>query len=263
MGRLQHPHRPNSRHNSTSNPQTRKTARARKKATEDGLLCHSPRNSYSVCTSLDNPLKVLTKRKSSVGIFGVWETRTQQADDPFYHEVAFIMMTDVEIFMYALGASFPGRSSAFPFQLLPTNLSLTSSTVLSRYLVQRADPGPGAHPHNSNFSSWARYIPNFFPDTNQTNGTVAENLVELEAASPSISKRRHDSGTSLMSGVPSSKPSRTNSGVMDFMEFLEEGGDVEKGESVRVQTEIKLSMRTEESVLREYVRKENVIGRRW
>jgi hypothetical protein len=52
-----------------------------------------------------------------VGIFGVWETRTQQADDPFYNEIAFIMMTDVEIFMYALGASFPGSSSPPPFPL--------------------------------------------------------------------------------------------------------------------------------------------------
>ncbi|KAH8784840.1 hypothetical protein F5882DRAFT_124422 [Hyaloscypha sp. PMI_1271] len=179
----------------------------------------------------------------SVGIFGVWETRTQQADDPFYNEIAFIMMTDVEIFMYAIGASLP---------------------VLSRYLVQRADPGPGDHPHNSNFSSWARYIPNFFPDTNQTNGTAVDNLVELEV-NPSFSKRQHDSGTSLTSGVPSSKPSRSNSGVMDFREFLEEDGDedVEKGESVRVQTEVKLSVGTEESVLRDYVRKKNVIGRRW
>jgi hypothetical protein len=44
---------------------------------------------------------------------------------------------------------------------------------------------------------------------------------------------------------------------MDFREFLEEDGDedVEKGESVKVQTE--------ESVLRDYVRKKNVIGRRW
>jgi hypothetical protein len=52
---------------------------------------------------------------------------------------------------------------------------------------------------------------------------------------------------------------------MDFREFLEEDcdEDVEKGESVKVQTEVKLSVGTEESVLRDYVRKKNVIGRRW
>lgn len=49
---------------------------------------------------------------------------------------------------------------------------------------------------------------------------------------------------------------------MDFKEFLEddEERDVEKG---KVQTEIKLSMGTEENVLKEYVRRENVIGKRW
>jgi hypothetical protein len=52
---------------------------------------------------------------------------------------------------------------------------------------------------------------------------------------------------------------------MDFREFLEEDGDedVEMGESVKVQTGIKLSVGTEESVLRDYVRKKNVIGKRW
>ncbi|PMD47486.1 hypothetical protein L207DRAFT_576263 [Hyaloscypha variabilis F] len=173
----------------------------------------------------------------TAGIYGVWETRTAEADDPFYHEAAFLMMTDVEIFMYAVGASLP---------------------VLSRYLVQRADPGPGAHPHNSNFSSWARYIPNFFPDTNQT-GHTADNLVELET-NPDFSRRRHDSGTSYTSGVPSSKPSRANSGAVDFKEFLEGDPDVERG---KAQTEIRLNMGTEQQVLKDYVTQNNVIGKGW
>ena len=67
-----------------------------------------------------------------MGIFGVWETRTQQADDPFYHEIAFIMMTDVEIFMYALGASFPGSSSPPPFPPQQTCLTLNSPLPLPR-----------------------------------------------------------------------------------------------------------------------------------
>jgi hypothetical protein len=133
-----------------------------------------------------------------------------------------------------------------------------TAKVLSRYLVQRADPGPGAHPHNSNFSSWARYIPNFFPDTNQT-GHTADNLVELET-NPDFSRRRHDSGTSYTSGVPSSKPSRANSGAVDFKEFLEGDPDVERG---KAQTEIRLNMGTEQQVLKDYVTKNNVIGKGW
>jgi hypothetical protein len=133
-------------------------------------------------------------------------------------------------------------------------------TVLSRYLVQRADPGPGAHPHNSNFSSWARYIPNFFPDTNQT-GDTGDVLVELPS-NPQYNKQRHDSGTSLTSGVDSSKPSRSNSGVMDGVNVYGDP-DVEKGESVKDQTEIRLGMSTEQTVLNEYVRNKNVIGSGW
>jgi len=38
--------------------------------------------------------------------------------------------------------------------------------VLSKYIVQRGDPGPSAQ--NLNFTSWARHIPDFFlPETSQ------------------------------------------------------------------------------------------------
>jgi len=47
---------------------------------------------------------------------------------------------------------------------------------------------------------------------------------------------------------------------MDFKDFLHEEGepDVESG---KVQTEIRLNMGTEGQVLKEYVRKEKVIGK--
>lgn len=43
-----------------------------------------------------------------VGIYGSFEIRTVEAEEIFYRETAFIMCTVIEIFAYALGASFPG-----------------------------------------------------------------------------------------------------------------------------------------------------------
>lgn len=172
----------------------------------------------------------------AAGIYGVWGTRLQEADDAFYHEIAFLIMTDIEIFMYTLGASFP---------------------VLSKYLVQRADPGPsGAHPNNSNFSSWARYIPNFFPDANTNlSGTTGDALFELPSSS--TFQKRHDSGTSVTtSGGESSKPSRSNSEVMEGeVCFHAEGaGDVERDlEKGRVKTVYKLTIGQEDRGLSEYI----------
>lgn len=74
-----------------------------------------------------------------IGIFGAFETRTANGNDAYFREVPFVMMCDIEILMYALGASFP---------------------VLSRYIVQRIDPGPTEQ--HLNFTSWARQIPDFF-----------------------------------------------------------------------------------------------------
>lgn len=39
--------------------------------------------------------------------------------------------------------------------------------------------------------------------------------------------------------------------------------DIEKGESVKVETEIRLGVSTEQAVLNEYVRSKNVIGNGW
>ncbi len=44
----------------------------------------------------------------TIGIYGAYETRTSNGNDGFYDETAFIMMNDIEILMYALGATFPG-----------------------------------------------------------------------------------------------------------------------------------------------------------
>jgi hypothetical protein len=158
------------------------------------------------------------------------------------------MMTDIEIFMYTLGASLPGSSFMPP----SANITNTPSIVLSKYLVQRADPGPSrAHPNNSNFSSWARYIPNFFPDLNTNlSGTTGDALFELPS---STFQKRHDSGASLTtSGGESSKPSRSNSGVLEGeVCFYGEGaGDVERDlEKGRVKTEYKLTIGQEDGGL--------------
>ncbi|TVY38055.1 hypothetical protein LSUB1_G005944 [Lachnellula subtilissima] len=85
------------------------------------------------------------------GIYGAYETRTAEVFDAYYQETPFIMMNNIELFMYALGASLP---------------------VLSRYLVARA--GPETRQTHSNFSSWARNVPNFFSTAaRDSHGTVA------------------------------------------------------------------------------------------
>lgn len=45
---------------------------------------------------------------SILGIYGVWENRVAFAADAFYQETIFIMLNNVEILMYTIGASFPG-----------------------------------------------------------------------------------------------------------------------------------------------------------
>ena len=41
----------------------------------------------------------------------MYENRTSEANDGFYHEAIFMKMNDIEIFMYTLGASLPGADS--------------------------------------------------------------------------------------------------------------------------------------------------------
>jgi hypothetical protein len=53
-----------------------------------------------------------------LGIYGVYETRTSEANDGFYQEAVFMMMSDIEIFMYTLGASLPGTDLRTPTYVL-------------------------------------------------------------------------------------------------------------------------------------------------
>jgi hypothetical protein len=91
-----------------------------------------------------------------VGIYGVWENRTSYANDWYYHEALFLMFNDVEIFMYVVGASLPGKGIELFAALQRTNRDVP---VLSRHLVSRSDPSREPH---TNFSSWARHVPDFF-----------------------------------------------------------------------------------------------------
>lgn len=102
-----------------------------------------------------------------IGIFSAFETRTANSNDGFWDEVPWIMMNDIEILMYALGASFP---------------------VLSKYIIQRNDPGLSAQ--HLNFTSWARHIPDFFTaqrttqadDGNRPSQGPSTYAIELQSA---------------------------------------------------------------------------------
>ncbi|KAL5316779.1 hypothetical protein ACEPPN_015830 [Leptodophora sp. 'Broadleaf-Isolate-01'] len=107
-----------------------------------------------------------------VGIYGSFKTRTVETNDLYYNEVAFIMMNDIEVFAYTLGASFP---------------------VLSRYIVAKTDPGP--EPTHANFSSWARYIPDFFHSSSHQPKTVTTNGHHIHA--PHHSRSHHRRTTTL------------------------------------------------------------------
>ncbi|TAQ89028.1 hypothetical protein B7494_g2610 [Chlorociboria aeruginascens] len=90
--------------------------------------------------------------KITLGIYGVWRTRNSMTNDGFYNETDFVMLNDIEIFMYSLGASFP---------------------VLSRYLVSRSRSSSQSA-HASNFSAWARHVPDFIFRVTQLSNTRVE-----------------------------------------------------------------------------------------
>lgn len=197
----------------------------------------------------------------TTGIYGIYEYRLETANDSYYHEVVFLMMGTIEIFMYALGASFP---------------------VLSRYIVKHADRGPHDSSHQ-NFSSWARYIPDFFlsniSPASRAKSEVAPNTVP--------EKSLHDENDNVdadgdaYSGVGASDASdrhmiATPSATSSHMEIdihgdgreREKNGqerDIEKGEireEVR-EVSVKSNRNTDESILREYIQSSQVIGRGW
>lgn len=41
----------------------------------------------------------------------MYENRISESNDGYYHEAIFITMNEIEVFMYTLGASFPGRTA--------------------------------------------------------------------------------------------------------------------------------------------------------
>jgi len=45
---------------------------------------------------------------SGVGILGIWSDRNDSTVDTSYSETLFIMLNDIEILMYTIGASLPG-----------------------------------------------------------------------------------------------------------------------------------------------------------
>ncbi|CZR62151.1 uncharacterized protein PAC_12048 [Phialocephala subalpina] len=104
----------------------------------------------------------------TIGIYGAFETRTAEANEAFYQETAYVMMSDIEILMYTLGASFP---------------------VLSRYMVQKASPGPDQT--HENFSSWARYVPNFF--ASNSNNPSSQHRTNNRTII--LTRSRHDNNT--------------------------------------------------------------------
>ena len=55
-------------------------------------------------------LLYLLTHLSAFGIYGVYENRITEANDGFYHETLFMMTNDLEMFMYTLGACFPGMN---------------------------------------------------------------------------------------------------------------------------------------------------------
>jgi hypothetical protein len=191
------------------------------------------------------------------------------------------MMGTIEIFMYALGASFPGT---YIHSLASSPLSrLTKHLVLSRYIVQHTDRGPHDSSHE-NFSSWARYIPDFF----LSNISPASRAKSEAAPNTVPEKSLHDENDNAdadgdaysgvgasdasdrhMIATPSATSSHTEMDIHgDRQEREKDGGqdrDIEKGEireEVR-EVSVKSNRNTDESILREYIQSSQVIGRGW
>ncbi|KAL2061037.1 hypothetical protein VTL71DRAFT_9089 [Oculimacula yallundae] len=182
-----------------------------------------------------------------VGIYGSFKTRTVKSNELFYNEVAFIMMNDIEVFMYALGASAP---------------------VLSRYIVAKTDPGPD--PTHANFSSWARYIPDFFRDTslqdtrhshrNSHRNTTRRTTLDVRNTSPELhtpikSPDEHSlpSGSELNHGSANSLY-KSGSGSSDCDVDLEKSAAHDKSRMVHVRTDVIIERKSGEQTLQEYLK---------
>ncbi|KAH7313021.1 hypothetical protein BKA65DRAFT_150392 [Rhexocercosporidium sp. MPI-PUGE-AT-0058] len=206
-----------------------------------------------------------------VGIYGSFKTRTVETNDLYYNEVAFIMMNDIEVFAYTLGASFP---------------------VLSRYIVAKTDPGEPTH---ANFSSWARYIPDFFNSTSshplsnnhahaphhsrshrtshhrRTTLDVRNTSPELttpiknpdEHSLPSLNGgSEHNLSSSLSSpSLYKSGSSQTGSSDGDAID-LEKSAAMDSARMVHVRTDVVIERRSGELTLQEYLKSSQGAGSR-
>lgn len=110
------PHRRGHYECSSTNSQPSAAKSSREEDPTDGLLRYVIGHDLLVCSLLSRFPTHLTI-SSIVGIYGSFETRTVETQQLFYKETAWIMMNDIEVFAYALGASFPGTPtlpSSFP-----------------------------------------------------------------------------------------------------------------------------------------------------
>jgi len=191
-----------------------------------------------------------------VGIYGSYKTRTVETNDLYYNEVAFIMMNDIEVFAYTLGASFP---------------------VLSRYIVAKTDPGP--EPTHANFSSWARYIPDFFLSTSRQNShrthrgshrtshrnTTRRTTLDVRNTSPELhtpikcpdehslpSGSEHHLPLGGSTSLYKSGTSQTGSSEGDL--DLEKAAAQESARIVHVTTDVVIERRSGEQTLQEYLK---------
>ncbi|CZT10298.1 hypothetical protein WAI453_009384 [Rhynchosporium graminicola] len=184
-----------------------------------------------------------------VGIYGSFRTRTVESNELFYNEVTFIMMNDIETFCYALGASFP---------------------VLSRYIVAKTDPGPD--PTHANFSSWARYIPDFFRDASLQNtrhshrnshrNTTRRTTLDVRNTSPELhtpikcpDEHSLPSGSDHNLQIGSSDSLYKSGSGSSVAEIdLEKSAAPGKARVVHVRTDVVIERRSGEQTLQEYLK---------
>jgi hypothetical protein len=167
----------------------------------------------------------------------------------------------------------------YPYLFSPLS-RLTKHLVLSRYIVQHTDRGPHGSSHE-NFSSWARYIPDFFL-SNISPASRAKSEAAPNTVPDKSGHDENDNADDAYSGVGASDasdrhmiatPSATSSHMEmdihgDRQEIEKIGGqdrDVEKGDIREEVGEIsvKSNRNTDESILREYIQSAQVIGRGW
>lgn len=131
-------------------------------------------------------------------------------------------MNDIEILMYALGASFP---------------------VLSKYIVQRVDPGPSAQ--HLNFTSWARAIPDFFAPQSSHQRSIRPSAhdqtifaVELQSVKQDVDQCEQEVGMDMDKAGPAESCRSGTTGASGSGPDSLFDPDLEKGRLVPVQTEV-------------------------